>query len=566
MEDVQGLFRDHANHFTIYVVEQKFVVGKGFDFFKAYRGKPNYIDTDQMAKSMIAKIHRWIDKKIPSIAEMIKIGFEGLSPAGIVDIVVAFTKLFAAQEHQAAGPNAIDPIIIQEGKVLKIYINQLVNLHKNSILTPAIIILLKDNDFERAKALLSECPDGIYVKFIRNNGKNELHKIINTGAENVEGFINSFSQQCFSTCSNTHHDILLNKEWAADSKVKKYAPRLLKYRANLLCDEKNEIMKYLSDCILELETELNYEEGLLSHDTILLKNFLCVAKIYRVFCNDYGGEDIIDALTLAKEMDNEILRAYVYKYAYFFKEKSITEQNDYLEEAYKIFTQNEMADNAIYCKNNRLVRQFDTDKICARDFADMVGEATSDVPGLVGMSHIFNNAGMAFMMTAQPDLAMEYFDKGLEYAKTSERFVQKVAISCNRMITKSYYSEKIEYSEIDKMLIQIFDGMVNDNKLPFISARYVMNLLIIAVRQNPNWCKEILQNYAVVDLLNQGIKDNSIGSGQLLMQLDYIDQKLPKLNLKSMCITPQELIPVTGKRRDFIQKTGLNPFYFCTWL
>lgn len=407
MEDIQALFRDHASHFTIYVVEQKFVTGKGFEFFKNYRGKSNYIDTDQMAKSLIMKIHMWINKKIPPIAELVKIGFEGFSPANIADIVVAFTKLFAVQEHQAAGPNVIDPIIIQEGKVLKTYINQLVNLHKNSILAPAIIILLKDNDFERAKALLSECPDGIYAKFIYNTEKTELYKIINTGVDNVNGFINAFSQQCFSTCSNTHHDILLNKEWAADSKIKKYAPRLLKYRANLLCDEKNEIIEYLSNCILELEKEIKFENSLFSHNTDLLKSFLCIAKIYRVFCNDYGGKDITDALLLANEMNNEILRAYVYKYAYFFEEKSFDEQKKCLDDAYRIFVKNEMADNAIYCKNNYLIRQFDTDKIYARDFADLVGEATSDVPGLVGMSHIFNNTGIAFMMTAQPDLAME---------------------------------------------------------------------------------------------------------------------------------------------------------------
>lgn len=220
MENIQSLFREHTNHFTIYVVEQKFVVGKGFEFFKNYRGKPNYIDSDKRAKTLILKIYRWINKKIPSLGEMIKIGFNGLTPAGIVDIVIAFSKLFAAQEHQAAGPEVLDPIIIQEGKVLKKYINQVVTLHKNSILAPAIIILLQDNNFDRAKELLSESPNGIYIKFIRNNGKTEIDKVINTGAENIEGFIYSFSQQSFSTCSNTRHDILLNKEWAQNSMVK----------------------------------------------------------------------------------------------------------------------------------------------------------------------------------------------------------------------------------------------------------------------------------------------------------------------------------------------------------
>lgn len=566
MENIHALFREHTNHFTIYVVEQKFVVGKGFEFFKSYKGKPNYIDSDQRAKTLILKIYRWINKKVPSLGELIKIGFNGLTPIGILDIVIAFSKLFAAQEHQAAGPEVLDPIIIQESKVLKTYINQVVTLHKNSILAPAIIILLQDNDFDRAKELLSECPDGIYIKFIRNNGKTEIDKVINTGAENIEGFIQSFSQQSFSTCSNTRHDILLNKEWSQNSIVKKYAPRLLKYRANLLCDEKNEIIPHISDCINQLQSDLRSKNNLSENEIILLKNFLGISKVFRVFCNDYGGRDILDALSLANELNNDILKAHVYKYAFFFKNKNIDQQDSYLEEAYKIFVNNEMADNAVYCKNNRLVRQFDTNRIRVKDFSDLVGESVSDVPGLVGMAHIFNNAGLAFMMMAQPDLAQEYFDKGLEYAKLTERFVQKIAILINKLITKSYYNEKIEHSEIEKLLIQIFDGMVNTKKLPFISSRYIMNLLIIAMRENSSWVQEFLQQYAITDLFCEGIRNNSIGSGQLLMQINYIDKKCPELNIKSHCIIPQKVIQATGNRKEFIEKSGLNPFYFFTWL
>ena len=42
----------------------------------------------------------------------------------------------------------------QEGKILPRYINQVIALHKDSILRPVIIIILKDNDFDRAKQLL----------------------------------------------------------------------------------------------------------------------------------------------------------------------------------------------------------------------------------------------------------------------------------------------------------------------------------------------------------------------------------------------------------------------------
>lgn len=562
MENIKQIFREHNNEFTIYVVELKFVIGRGLEYFKSYKGKSNYIDTDALAKKRIYKIHNWIERKIPPVAELIKVGFDGFSPMGLVDIVVALNKLFGSQKHQAVGPEVIDPIIIQEGKVLKNYINQLINLHKDSFLAPTIIILLKDNDFERAKELMSDCPNGTNIKFVRNNGQDEIYKVINTGAENITQFISSFAEQSFSTCSKTKHDILLNKEWASNSIVRLYAPRLLKYRANLLCDEKNDIRNHLNNCIFELENQ----QLLLENDDLLRKNFLCIAKLYRVFCNDDGGSDINDAFTLAKDLNNELLLAYVYKYAFFQKNISIKEQNQQLQQAYEIFENNNMYDNALYCKNNILVRQFDYGSIHSSAFVNMLGEAISDVPGLVGMSHIYNNTGLSFMMTANPDRAIELFDKGLEYSNSSERQVQYFALLCNKLITQSYYLEKIEYSTIQRIFTQIMDGMVYNAQLPFISARYIMNLLIIAIRQDKTWGQELLSQYNLINLFNDGLKSNLLGSGQLLKQLDYIDQKLPECKIKQNIKIPKKVIETTGRRKEFIENSGLNPFYFFTWL
>lgn len=108
--------------------------------------------------------------------------------------------------------------------------------------------------------------------------------------------------------------------------------------------------------------------------------------------------------------------------------------------------------------------------------------------------------------------------------------------------------------------------MVRNNQLPFISARYIMNLLIIAIRQNRDWGRELLQQYDIIKLLNNGFSNNLLGSGQLLKQLDYIDQKLPESNIKNQCNIPSKVIAVTGRRKEFIEETGLNPFYFFTWL
>lgn len=258
--------------------------------------------------------------------------------------------------------------------------------------------------------------------------------------------------------------------------------------------------------------------------------------------------------------------AYVFKYAYFFENKSVGEQNQMLKHAYEIFTKNNMADNAIYCKNNILIRQFDYGNIHAKQFSEMLEEAISDVPGLVGMSHIYNNTGIAYMMSAKPDEALNLLDKGLEYANSTDRQVQYFAMLCNKLITKSYYGEHIEFSDIKHIFIQIFDGMVRNDQLPFISARYIMNLLVIAIKENRDWGRELLQQYDIIRLFNSGLSSNTLGNGQLLKQLNYLEKKLPECDIGSQCQLPSQIIEVTGRRKEFIEETGLNPFYFFTWL
>ena len=168
----------------------------------------------------------------------------------------------------------------------------------------------------------------------------------------------------------------------------------------------------------------------------------------------------------------------------------------------------------------------------------MLGEAIGDVPGLVGMPHIYNNTGLAYMMSAKPDHALELFDKGLVYAKSIDRQVQYLAILCNKLITKIYYGEHIDFSSINNAFKQIYDGMVRNSQLPFISARYVMNLFVIALKENKDWGRELMQQYDIISLVNDGFASNALGSGQIIRQLDYIDQKLPECSIKDQCTIP----------------------------
>lgn len=560
MDEITHFFRETDNAFTIYVVEQKFVVGRGADYFKSYKGKENYIDSNKVMKNRLNRILIGINKKIPESAELIKKCFGGVSPTNIIEIITALSKIFTTQEHQAAGPNVIDPIIIQEGNILQKYVNQLIELHKTSILRPVIIILLKDNDFERAKIMLSNCPHGTNIKLIRNNGKSEIFKIVNCGVNNPQEFMDAFSHQCFNTCSNTKRDMLYNKDWSEKSIIRFYGPIILQLRTRFLYNDKSLVRNDLNNII----DEISLKKGENDIDDKLLKTFECVLKLYRVFCNDGGKQDIMDAYTIAKNLDNEILLAHVYKYAYFFDGFTFNEKISFLDKAYNIFLNNNMEDNAIYCKNNKLVRFFDTDAININEFLDLLEESINNVPGLVGMSHIYNNVGVAHLMSGFPDESINYFLKGLDYAYRPERCIQKTALICNKFIAQTYSFLEIDEKEIYKAMNSIFDNNELLN-IPFISSRFVLNLVTIMLNQSLELGINLLKNYPVAKLIENAFNDNPLGSGQLLLQLDILNKKYyleEQLNIRNR---PSTIIPVTGLKRKFIEKTGLNPFIFSTW-
>lgn len=560
--DAIDFFKETGEVFTVYVVDRQFSIGRGLEYFKSFKGKPNYIDTNEIAHKRISSVMQWIQKKIPPIAQLIDICFGSLLPVNVVDTVTALNKLFGTEQHQAAGPDVIDPIIIQEGKVLTKYLNEIISLYKDCNFRPAIIIILKDNDFDRAKSLLANCPDGIQIKFIKNSGETQFYKVVNTGADNIEGFISAFSHQCFSTCSKTKRDVLLNEEWANNSVIRKYGPQILKIRTHLLFDEKNEVHNYINDLLNQVTDTTNYT----SYEKTVLESFKCILLLFKVFCNDRAGNDLKAAYSLAVDLNNDILKAHTFRFAYFWDACSLTQQLDMLNEAHTIFLNNDIADHAIYCKNNANVTQFDTGRVYVRDFDNLLEEAISNVPGLVGMSHIFNNTGVAYLVTGQPEEAMEYFSKGVDYAHGQERTVQRLALHINKFLADFYCGEIIKEQHLRKVVNEIFDGMVRNNFLPFISSRYVLNILSISLQQNLDLGMDLLSSFPIRDLLNQGITSNPIGGGQILLQTKYLEQKYKNLVLLDNPPAYNTVEAITGVRKDFIVKYGINPFYFCTWL
>lgn len=561
MDDVLSFFRETQEAFTVYVVEQRFVVGRGLDYFKSFKGKVNYIDSNGAIRKQINRVLRWIQKNIPSVSDLVEASLSFGSSFDVVDAITILNKLFSVHAHQAVGPDVIDPIIIQEGTIDIKYITQIISLHEKSILQPVIIILLKDNDFERATKMLSHCPHGINIKLIRNSGQCEIYKVVNTGVDNITGFMDAFAQQCFSTCSHTPRNILMNEEWAGNSQIKTYMPSLLGIRSNLIMDEKNDVRQELQLVGKQIDQELAISA---TKDNIL-QCFQCIAKLMLVFCNDAGGQDIKDAYQLAKAIDNPLLLAQVYRYAYFMNQHSQNEQISLLKIAEKTFYEYGLEDQALYSKNNRLTYQFEQERIHIQDFETLQEEAIHNVPGLVGMSHILNNVGVAYLMVGNPELAITYLKKGMDYARRQERSVQRLAIECNTLIARSYCYERIEANELRVLLNRIFDSM-GFRQLPFISARLAMNVVSIAFKQNKETGKELLREYPIRELTQKAFQTNLMGSGMLVLQMQYLDINYSEFNLLSQLDIPRKITEVKGLHREYIVRHGYNPFIFCTWL
>lgn len=556
MDDITDFFREVEESFTVYVVEQSFVIGRGHEYFKSFVGKPNYISSNEHIQKRIYKILDYIEKKIPPVAELVEMCFLKSGTLSIIEIITALTKLFSLHEHQAAGPEVIDPILIQEG-VRQKFLSQLIALHRRSILQPRIIIMLKDDNFDRAKKLLADCPNGINVKMIRNSGQTEFYKVVNKGTADVNDFIDAYSRQCFSTCSHTPRKILYDDQWSENSLIRLYSPMMFQVRTKLINDEKFEVRDDLDWLINAMGAQQAFGE-----DQKLLKSFECMARLFRVFCYDYGGNDLVVANELANELNNELLQAHVYRFSHFFATSRV-EKQEVLMKAQSIFSENKILDHAIYCMNNSLIHQFSMDHISIRDFRKMQETALSNVPGLVGMSHILNNVGVAHLLMGNPEEAIDCFDKGIDYAK--DRPTQKMAILSNRLMAKSYFLEPMNDREIIRVTNQLFDSL-GRSSLPFNVSHFAMNILSVAFKQNVELAKHIMYDYPIKDLVQRGLNTNIMGSGSIIEQMAVLASKFPEFTMLNELTLPQVRTPISGIRLDYIRRHAFNPFFHNVWL
>lgn len=565
MENVETLFTEEKGHFTIFVVTQEFAVNQGKNYFKTYINTEHFINSKRKIRRCIKSTLEAIEKGIEPVSSLISYilpfisGGHAITNIATGTFLQAICKLLTVHQHQAAGPDVIDPIIIQEGNITIRDLIKTINLYKDSILRPAIILILQDNNFDRASEYLKKCPDGTYIKFINSNAQPKIIRIVNCGVENISEFIDAFSDQCFSTCSKTKREILLPNEYN-NNLIASFTPELLRIRTNLILDQKIIVKDDLNGIINNLKSLNNVNQL----DVQLRDAILCISLLFRVFTNDCGNTDIEEAFSLAKNLDNKILLAHVYRYADFFKNISQVEKEDMLSKGYNVFHNNIMEDHAIYCMNNLLVEQFSTNHVDSMKFRGMQEEAIGGVPGMVGLSHIYNNVGVALLYNGLATTAIDYFNKGLDYAKADGRLVQYLALQINIAITKCYMFEQTEEKDLRAWMRQTLD-VVGIN-LPFIASRYALNIISVAFFQNQKFGLELLQEERIFELTNQTILNNNLGAEQLILQINYLAENYSRFPANNFFYNYNVSESTKGVRRLFIEKYGLNPFHFKTWL
>ena len=557
-------FKVRSNEFTIFVIGQTYYHIRGNEFLKQYRNTENWIASDKILEKRIKRLLSWIQKNTPNVAELIENVIAATnSPSkkmGLIDIIIALSKIFGVTEQVAVGPEVIDPVIIEEEKVTKRNLTHYVTMHEKCKYRPAIIVLLKDDDYDRAETLLANCPNGMNVKMIKNDGTSKHYKVINEGAKNVEDFLDAYSRQCFSTCSRTDHGVLMSGGWSNNKTISEFSPTIFQIRSIFIKEHKLDA----ATNIIRLQNQLNQYEPTDSSDMILKQSFTCMNDLFKVYCYDRGGYELNEAYELADSLDNDILRAHVYRYSHFL-DCSRAEKQELLLKAENIFAQYGIADHAIYCCNNRLIHQFSMDSISVNDFSDLEGRATYDTPGLALMAHIINNVGVAYLFEHFLDSAIEEFNRGLSDAKYNH--IQSLALKSNMMIAKTLSYYPFEEKEARNILAEIFTTpSLGLHKMPFLTAQFALNVIACALMSNPVVANQLLHEFKILELVQSAFNQNSMGTGSMVKQMEILSFTYHDFDLLNKLNLPKQRTSVSGIRLNFICQYGLNPFFFNTWL
>ncbi len=145
----------------------------------------------------------------------------------------------------------------------------------------------------------------------------------------------------------------------------------------------------------------------------------------------------------------------------------------------------------------------------------MLAKARSDVPGLVGMSTIWNNVGVSFLYNSKNSEAIECFEKGLAHQPDNTK---RLGLMCNLLTARHRAGGKISEAEITSAIEY---SMLHFGPGPhaFLGANNLINILKVC---DKNLARDMVERHPVKEVISQGLESN-LGSSRLHQQASATD-------------------------------------------
>ena len=556
--DIEERLNPSLTNATVNIVTYTFRMKYGKKYFEKFLTTPHYMSSSHKLRNYWNKTINLIRTKQTNIIELV----QTLEKSDNIKKSVVFETLsMLLQIIPAIAVNieVLDPIIIEINKDTLKTASKIVNNFKSSPIRPIIILLLDKNTSSAViEEILKKLPIDLKVAIHKDSGETEVITVLNNiGADSVEDFMDSYSSQCFCTRCHTKQSILI-RDMKESNIVSILSTLLIKCHSYLLQDNKK-----------SAQEDIKYIHSLLTHSYIesdLLKMFTCILSLYNVYATDKGGTSILTAINLSRELNNPLMEAFVDRFAHFIPNTSYKEKSEILLKASEIFNKKNVFDHKIYCINNMLTYSFYSESLDTRKFNDLLGEATSNVPGLAGMSILYNNAGTAELYNRNPDIALIRYKEGLDYARANNRPAQRIGLMGNIIITESLLGIKHDSQYFIRGFNDIIN-MPNTRNLPFIQANGMMNFLASAIfEKNFEAVKEITTSQNFKEVLIRSLRDNEMGTGSLIEQLNVLLKKSQgHLNFDYLKCPSHHSI-ISGIRHNYISENGFNPAIGNAWL
>ncbi|MDE7168154.1 MAG: hypothetical protein K2O28_04820 [Clostridia bacterium] len=556
--DLDKCFDPRHTDASVNIVSYGFRIKYCKDYLAKYQGTKNYISSGNTIKNLFMRSMYKIRKNQDSIDGLIK-DLDSSRDIKISILLRIIAKLIQILPSVAVGPEILDPIIIEINEGTLSTVHKVVANYASSPIRPVIILLLDDkSDSDKIFDILKKLPINLKVAIHDDWGNTEVKTIlVNCGAENLNEFLEAYASQCFYTCGNTDREIIINNVEEGDE-LNLLNCLFMKSHSSLLIDDKISAKEDIEKINQQLERSQLSQK--------LLSLFKCINSLNGVFATDFGGNNILNALNYSKEINDPLITAFVNRFAHFFPNTTYSQKAQILNSAADEFNKRKMIDHKLYCKNNALTYSYYTNSLDIGKFKSMLSEAVVNVPGLTGMSILYNNVGTAELYNRNPFEALANYQIGLDNATALNRPSQRIGLIGNIAIAETLLGKKHSTDYFVNAKNSIIH-MPNTKSMPFIQINGLMNILAVALYENNiEAVRDISTDNNFKEILKKSLLPTNMGTGSLVTQLNVLSQKGNGVLDFNNLITPQKLTRISGLRHDYILENGFNPAIGNAWL